>query len=234
MLAGRRSEVAELNVHGRLRAELAGQLTGDPLDIGSQQFQIGDAVMTLKNDKRVGVRNGNRGVVVEVDIGARSMRVRMQRGDVDLPTRYLDAGHVGHAYAMTVNKAHGLTCDRTMTLGNDQVYRELAYEALSRGRLSNHVYMPKSCTLDIEEDGPHARTASLAEATETLDRGLRRRRTKHLALDEMATVPIEAWPTPDLHAEKRRVEQMLGAAGPGPTTGSGLPRGVARWGRSMS
>jgi hypothetical protein len=30
----------------------------------------------------------------------------------------------------------------------------------------------------------------------------------------MATVPIEAWPTPDLHAEKRRVEQVLGAAGP--------------------
>jgi len=214
MLAGRRSEVAELNVHGRLRAELAGQLRGDPLDIGSHQFQIGDAVMTLKNDKRLGVRNGNRGVVVAVGSEARSMRVRMQRGDVDLPARYLDAGHVGHAYAMTVNKAHGLTCDRTMTLGNDQVYRELAYEALSRGRLSNHVYMPKSCTLDIEEDGPHARTASLAEATESLDRGIRRRRNKHLALDELATVPIEAWPTPDLHAEKRRVEQILGAAGP--------------------
>ncbi len=138
----------------------------------------------------------------------------MHRGDVELPARYLDAGHVGHAYAMTVNKAHGLTCDRTMTLGNDQVYRELAYEALSRGRLSNHVYMPKSCTLDIEEDGPHARTASLAEATETLDRGLRRRRTKHLALDELATVPIEAWPTPDLYAEQRRVKQILEAAGP--------------------
>ena len=30
----------------------------------------------------------------------------------------------------------------------------------------------------------------------------------------MATVPIEAWPTPDLHAEKQRVKQILGAAGP--------------------
>lgn len=67
--------------------------------------------------------------------------------------------------------------------------------------------------LDIE-DGPHARVVSLAEATETLDSGFRRRRAKHLALDELATVPIEAWPTPELHAEKRRVEQVLGAAGP--------------------
>jgi hypothetical protein len=133
------------------------------------------------------------------------MRVRMQRGEVDLPTRYLHAGHVAHGYAMTVNKAHGLTCDRTMTLGNDQVYRELAYEALSRGRLSNHIHLPKSATLDIDEDGPHARTASLAEGTETLDRTVRRRRAKHLALDEMATVPIEAWPTTDLRVEKRRI-----------------------------
>lgn len=214
MLAGRRSEVAELNVHGRLRADLAGRLTGDPLDVGGHPFQVGDAVMALKNNTRLGVRNGNRGVIVAIDHDARSMSVRMQRGEVELPARYLDAGHVGYSYAMTVNKAHGLTCDRTMTLGNDQVYRELAYEALSRGRLSNHVYMPKSCTLDIEEDGPHARTPSLAEATETLDRGLRRRRAKHLALDELATVPIEAWPTADLFAEKRRVKQILSAAGP--------------------
>jgi hypothetical protein len=51
------------------------------------------------------------------------------------------------------------------------------------------------------------------EATETLDRGLRRRRTKHLALDEMTSVPIEAWPTPDLYAEKRRVQATLETAG---------------------
>jgi len=214
MLAGRRSEVAELNVHGRLRADLAGQLTGDPLELRGLEFQVGDAVMTLKNDKRLGVRNGNRGLVIAVDADTCTMRVRLQRGEIDLPARYLDAGHIAHAYAMTVNKAHGLTCDRTMTLGNDQLYRELAYEALSRGRLSNHVYLPKSATLDIEEDGPHARTATLADATETLDRTIRRRRAKHLALDEMATIPIEAWPATDLRVEKKRIERTLQAAGP--------------------
>ncbi len=53
-------------------------------------------------------------MVIAVDIAARSMRVRMQRGEVDLPARYLDAAHVGHAYAMTVNKAHGLTASRAI------------------------------------------------------------------------------------------------------------------------
>ena len=146
MLAGRRSAVAELNVHGRIRAELAGRLTGATLDVDGTPFQAGDAVMTLRNDRRLGVRNGNRGIVVAVNPVEHTMRVHLTRGDVDLPARYVDAGHVGHAYAMTVNKAHGLTCDRTMTLGDDQIYRELAYEALSRGRLSNHVYIPRSCT----------------------------------------------------------------------------------------
>jgi conjugative relaxase-like TrwC/TraI family protein len=117
MLARRRTQVAKLNVHGRLRARLAGQLHGATLDVDGIPFQAGDTVMTLRNDRRIGVRNGNRGVVVAVDPDAHTMRVRLTRGEIDLPARYVDAGHVGHAYAMTVNKAHGLTCDRTMTLG---------------------------------------------------------------------------------------------------------------------
>ena len=133
MLAGRRSEVAELNVHGHLRALDAGMLTGPALEVDGLSFQAGDKVMMLRNDRRLGVRNGNRGVVLDVDPDERTMRVQLNRGTVDVPARYVDAGHVGHAYAMTVNKAHGLTCDATMLLGDDLLYRELAYEALSRG-----------------------------------------------------------------------------------------------------
>jgi hypothetical protein len=36
------------------------------------------------------------------------------------------AGHVGLAYAMTVNKAHRTTCDTTMTLADDPLDRILA------------------------------------------------------------------------------------------------------------
>ena len=142
------------------------------------------------------------------------MRVRLTRGDVDLPARYVDAGHVGHAYAMTVNKAHGLTCDRTMTLGDDQIYRELAYEALSRGRLSNQVYIPRSCVLDLRRRLPHARTVDTPDPMETLEQGLRRRHAKHLALDGMATVPLQAWTTTDLLAERDRIRSVLAEAPP--------------------
>jgi conjugative relaxase-like TrwC/TraI family protein len=213
MLARRRSQVAELNTHGRLRAELAGQLTGGVLEVDGTPFQAGDAVMTLRNDRRIGVRNGNRGVVVAVDPDAHTMRVELRRGEITLPACYVDAGHVGHAYAMTVNKAHGLTCDRTMTLGDDQIYRELAYEALSRGRLSNHVYLPRSC-IDLDQELPHARTIDSPEPMDLLEQGLRRSHAKQLALDQMATIPLHAWTTGDLLAERDRIRGILDQAPP--------------------
>jgi hypothetical protein len=213
MLARRRSQVAELNTHGRLRVELAGHLTGPVLDIDGVPFQAGDAVMTLRNDRRIGVRNGNRGIVVAVDPDSHTMRIRLTRGDIDLPARYVDAGHLAHAYAMTVNKAHGLTCDRTMTLGDDQIYRELAYEALSRGRLSNQVYIPRAC-FDLDDELPHARTVDSPDPMELLEQGLRRSHAKQLALDQMATVPLQAWATGDLLAERERVRDVLAQAPP--------------------
>jgi conjugative relaxase-like TrwC/TraI family protein len=213
MLAGRRWEVAELNVHGRLRALHAGQLAGPTLEVDGVAFQRGDTVMMLRNDRSVGVRNGNRGVVLDVDLAERTMRVRLPRGDVDLPAAYVDAGHVGHAYAMTVNKAHGLTCDRTMVLGNDQLYRELVYAAMSRGRLSNQIYLSRSCLLDIE-DGPHQRTMPPSDPMETLANNVEQRRAKQLALDQMATIPLAAWTTAELHEERRRLRSVLDQAPP--------------------
>jgi hypothetical protein len=78
------------------------------------------------------------------------MSVRFARGVVDLPARYVDGGYVGLTYAMTVNKAHGTTCDTTMTLADDLRYRELAYEAMSRGRHHNHIYISRSTLADLE------------------------------------------------------------------------------------
>lgn len=47
------------------------------------------------------------------------MRARLARGEFEVPARYVGAGHVVYAYAMTVNKAHGMACDTTMMLGDD-------------------------------------------------------------------------------------------------------------------
>ena len=217
MLAGRRSEVAELNVHGHRRALDAGYLTGPTLEIGGMALLAGDKVMMLRNDRKLGVRNGNRGVIVDVDPDQHTIRVQLTRGVVNVPARYVDAGHVGHAYAMTVNKAHGLTCDHTMLLGNDLLYRELAYEALSRGRRSNQVYMSRSCMLELDlqlEDGPHTRTVDQPDPIEVLAASLERRRNKHLALDSITAIPLDTWSTSDLLVERRRIQTVLDQAPP--------------------
>ena len=196
-----------------IRASDAGWLHGPTLDVDGVAFQAGDAVMMLRNNRKLGVRNGNRGTVIDVDSNEQTMRVSLARGQVTLPAAYLQAGNVGHAYAMTINKAHGMTCDRTMTLGNDQLYRELTYEALSRGRLSNQLYVPRSCMLDIE-DSPHARTQTPADPMESLAHGVQQPRAKHLALDEMAMVPLTGWSTRDLLIERQRLRAVLDEAPP--------------------
>src|SRR5690606_26409474 len=157
-----------------------GMLTGPTLDMGGTPVQAGDKVMMLRNNTRLRVRNGNRGIVVAVDPEARTLQVRLARGMVDIPTDYIDAGHIGLAYAMTVHKAHGTTCDATMMLADDLLYRELAYEALSRGRDANRVYMSRTTMSELDlqlEDGPHTITAMAGDdPLDILAAGLERRR----------------------------------------------------------
>jgi uncharacterized protein (UPF0335 family) len=104
-----------------------------------------------------------------------------------------------------------------MTLGDDLLYRELAYEAMSRGRQDNRIYISQHTMneLDLQlEDGPHARTAPTQDALEILAQGLERRRDKHLALDSIAAVPLTTWSTPDLVRERDRVQTILTEAPP--------------------
>jgi hypothetical protein len=118
---------------------------------------------------------------------------------------------------MTVNKAHGMTCDATMLLGDDLLYRELAYEAMSRGRKENRIYMSVATASELDlqlEDGPHARTGEPQDVIEILAAGLERRHAKQLALDSVASVPLARWSTGDLIAERDRGRSILDQAPP--------------------
>jgi ATP-dependent exoDNAse (exonuclease V) alpha subunit len=60
MLAGRRSDVDDLNRRARTGLEPTGDLHGPTLLIDGTPFQAGDEVMTLRNDRRLRVRNGGK------------------------------------------------------------------------------------------------------------------------------------------------------------------------------
>lgn len=60
---------------------------------------------------------------------------------MDVPGDYIDAGHLTYGYASTVHKAQGATCDRLFVLGDDTFTIETGYTSLTRGRLSNQLYL---------------------------------------------------------------------------------------------
>ena len=78
---------------------------------------------------------------------------------VTLSSQYLEES-TSLGYALTVFRSQGITVDHAFLLGNDALFQEAGYTALSRGRLSNHLYAvasenPRAEIADGEEVTPH-------------------------------------------------------------------------------
>lgn len=154
MLASRRAPVEALNRLARARLREEGGLGHDEVATGGRAFAVGDVVIAGKNDYRTGLLNGTRGTVTAVDTRRQRISVETTEGRaVDVPTRYLAAGHLAHGYATTVHKAQGATVDTALLLVDDQSYREAAYTGLSRGRVANRVYVITDDSHAIEAHG---------------------------------------------------------------------------------
>jgi conjugative relaxase-like TrwC/TraI family protein len=211
MLAGRRSDVDDLNRRARTRLEPAGSLSGSTLLVDAVPFQAGDEVMTLRNDRRLHVRNGGRGTVAAIDAQACSVTVAFRTGELTvLPADYLAAGRLTHAYAITVHKAQGLTCDQAFTLATETLYREQGYVALSRGRLGNHLYMVGPRPLDPDTTA-HAPTTERSPE-ELLASGLSTSKAQTLAVDHLLDPSLLTWTIADLFAEQRRLRLIVADA----------------------
>ena len=204
MLALHRHDVAALNE--TTRAVLVQQRVVDdhPLYALGRPFATGDRVITLHNDHASGLINGQRGTIVSQD-GPRGALVRFDsepRARV-VPDAYFDAGHVDHAYTMTVHKAQGLTCDTAFVLGSDGLYAEAGYTALSRGRLENRLYIGAENEPDVDHHGALEDDDPIAQVRNALARSER----QQLAGRELLRVSIGrvSGPTP-LEPETTRAE----------------------------
>ena len=101
--------------------------------------------MLRRNDRPLGVANGDRGIVTAVDPAARTLDIELAGRTVRLDAGYLDSAArngpaIQHAYAITGHVAQGLTFRETFVLATDRISREWGYSALSRGRASNRLY----------------------------------------------------------------------------------------------
>ncbi len=140
MMASRNSDVDDLNRRAHQLMADYGHLRGEPLHLDGRPFQVGDRVVCLRNDRHLAVRNGTVGDITHIDHQRRTITIDSPDGTRRLPGEYLDDGHVRHGYAVTIHKAQGITCDHSLLLGSDELYRESGYVGLSRGRESNRIY----------------------------------------------------------------------------------------------
>jgi conjugative relaxase-like TrwC/TraI family protein len=143
MLALRRRDVADLNQLARSLMDAGGRLGAERLTVREREFAAGDRVVCLRNSDLLGVKNGTTGTVDGVDVERRTLTVATDRGPiVELNRRYLQAGNVRHAYALTGHAAQGLTVERVFVLGAGEArLQEWGYVALSRAREETRLYV---------------------------------------------------------------------------------------------
>jgi conjugative relaxase-like TrwC/TraI family protein len=180
MLAARTRDVDELNRIARQRLQATGQLGSDAINIASRGFAIGDEAIATRNAYELGVLNGTRATITEIDQRDGIVRGRTEDGAaVVLPRDYVAAGHLTHAYATTFHKAQGTTVDETFVLVRDGLDREYAYSGLSRGALANSLYLSEGLERLEERHAPEVELAP----TERLARRLAVSNAKTMAID---------------------------------------------------
>jgi len=121
--------------------------------------------------------------------------------DVHLPDWYLKAGWVSHAYATTVHKGQGATCDRALLLANDALFREAGYVGLSRARHHTQLYLVS--VPEAADSLSHSRARGVPhDPVSEIARALAGSRAKRLAHDTVRQIRRSS-PAPSPHREPR-------------------------------
>lgn len=140
LLAGERREVSSLNRRIQLERSLTGELGPEFLELGPTRFYVGDRVLFERNQKTIGVDNGDLGTVVAVSSKRGMISVKLDRGQQVLVklSQYTD---LSLGYAVTTHKAQGMTVEEAFVLvGGGMQTRELSYVQGTRARKETRLY----------------------------------------------------------------------------------------------
>ncbi|WP_197529380.1 MobF family relaxase [Botrimarina mediterranea] len=126
-----------------------GQLGDYAIEVDGLRLHLGDRVMLTRNNRLLGVENGTLGEVTGVH--AKRIWVRLDSGfEVEIDTEIFS--HVTLAYAQTVHKAQGTTCEHAFYfVGAAATDRELSYVAGSRARQSTSLFTYEAAALGLDE-----------------------------------------------------------------------------------
>ena len=216
MIAARRSEVAELNAQARAIRDRDGHLGAWRVDIAGTEFAVGDRVIIKRNERRLGIQNGNRGSVTAVDAERTAItveladrrRVVLDAALLERPGRHRQPSLV-HGYAATAHVMQGQTTERAFVLGSEGIYREWGYVAMTRARERTMFYVcDGEASAELERSRAQLTAHDLAE----------RQAVAHLSSLELAAEQraLAQRLVDDPRAEERhtieRLEEALGQA----------------------
>jgi conjugative relaxase-like TrwC/TraI family protein len=120
------------------------------------------------------------------ELGARAAALVVELADgrrAVLPRSYAESS-TSLGYALTVFRSQGITVDHTFGLGGDSLFQEAAYTQLSRGRLSNNLYVtaPENPRWEI---GHHADDIRQRDALQSLADALSQSREQTMAYERL-------------------------------------------------
>jgi conjugative relaxase-like TrwC/TraI family protein len=199
ILALRRRDVADLNQLARSLMDTDGRLGTERLTVSDREFAAGDRIVCLRNSDLLGVKNGTCATIERVDLDKRTLIAATDRGPaVELDRRYLEAGNVRHAYALTGHAAQGLTVERAFVLGAGEArLQEWGYVALSRARAETRLYV----TGNPREHESHFHDLDDRDPLTRFGRALEESAVEELAVDQR---PLPSGPRHEARPEIER------------------------------
>lgn len=212
MVAKRNDDVRDLNQRARQALLERGDLGDDVLELGGREYRVGERVITGRNDRSIGVRNGTTGTVTEIDLPARRLHLRTDRGhDLAIPFDYAaqrtpsGRPQLDYAYAITVHRAQGDTWGRAYYLGGEDSYRQETYTALSRPRHAARFF---ATIPDVQDQLVLGGDPSKDLAP--LIRALQRDQRQTMAIEALDTGTLHATPDERLQAEAQVLRNLTG------------------------
>ena len=224
MIAGPNVVRRALNARARRLLHAQGALTGEPLVGGGREFLLGDWVVARRNERSLAtadghwVKNGSAGIVTGIDRTRGSLTIAFDReGTIEVPGRYIEAGHLDHGYARTTYGVQGATLDRSLYHAGDEASFEEGYVALTRGRHETRIYLVDGTLAGRDADDAHRAHDHGSTGLSTVAAAMDRRRAKTLAHESdplAATVAADlaGRTLGDLYLERARLESVLRAA----------------------
>jgi conjugative relaxase-like TrwC/TraI family protein len=164
----------------------AGNLVTREGDVLRTQGDVQGDVLRTQGDVQGDVLRTQGDVAVTDELGTRAAALVVELADGSravLPRSYVESS-TSLGYALTVFRSQGITVDHTFGLGGDSLFQEAGYTQLSRGRLSNNLYVT-AAENPRWEIGHHAEDTRQRDALQSLVDALSQTREQTMAYERL-------------------------------------------------